>query len=132
MKNPSEEHYLLKDVLADAASEEFRSATLAQGLSLARRKRLRRRATRMGSLAASLIILLTMLSLFVHRLPTIPFRNGAPISGELRASAPKFVEGTSIRILSDAELLDLFKDRPVALIGPAGRQRLIMLDEISQ
>jgi hypothetical protein len=39
------------------------------------------------------------------------------------------IEGTPIRVIGDEELLGLFQGRPVALLGEAGHQRLVLLDE---
>lgn len=39
------------------------------------------------------------------------------------------IPGTSVRLVSDEEMLALLKDRPIALIGQPGRQRLVLLDE---
>jgi hypothetical protein len=36
---------------------------------------------------------------------------------------------TGVRLLTDEQLLAMFPGRPVALIGPAGDQRLVFLDE---
>ena len=36
------------------------------------------------------------------------------------------MEGAFIRVVGDAELFDLFKDRPVVLIGKAGNQKLLL------
>ncbi len=50
---------------------------------------------------------------------------GLPSAGQVEEVIP----GTSIRVLNDEQLLALFKDRPVALVGQPGNQRLLLLDE---
>ncbi len=39
------------------------------------------------------------------------------------------VPGTSIRLVSDEELLAMFPDRPVALVGPPENRQFVFLDE---
>jgi hypothetical protein len=39
------------------------------------------------------------------------------------------VERSAVHLLTDAELLDLFKGHPVALVGRPGKQTLIVFDE---
>ena len=124
MNTPSEfprQQPLLDSLLAETAPPEFRAAVLKQTLACARRRQTRRRA---GTLAlASALVLLVAAPALRHARPTPP---------RLAASsqpAPRVVPGTQIRILSDAELLDFFPDRPVALIGAGPTRRLVFLDD---
>jgi len=48
---------------------------------------------------------------------------------EQSPAQPEVISGTSVRVLSHAELLAFFKDRPVALVGRGANQRLILFDE---
>jgi hypothetical protein len=40
------------------------------------------------------------------------------------------IAGTTIRVLTDQELLDLFQGHPVALVGTPGKQKLIIFDAV--
>ena len=42
----------------------------------------------------------------------------------------QFIAGTTIRVLTDKELLDLFIDQPAALVGTRGKQKLIIFDAV--
>ena len=110
-------------LLADVMGEELRTATLQQGLAALRRRRRRRRAGR--ALLFTLAPLAGAAALLVASR-----RDAAPPSGNSAVAAHRTIEGTSIRVLTDEELLALFKDRPVALIGPSGDQRLVLFDEL--
>lgn len=124
MKKRIEHEELLTDVLGQ--DEQCRATTLGDGLAAVRRVRARRRVGRLtASVAAPLAVIAVMLILQSHRpTPRLTSQMGAP-----SAPAVKTIEGTSIRILSDEELLDFFKGRPVALVGSPGHQRLLLFDE---
>ena len=127
MKTPSENEELLAEVLAD--DEELRAATLQAGLAELRSKRRRRSATRVVLVA--LVPLAVAAALSVQQLHqrrrdlSLETQNHSTIV----PSTARTIEGTTIRILTDEELLAFFKDRPVALIGSPGNQRLVLFDE---
>ena len=122
MNNKSDREELLADVLADET--QLRATTLEFALHEMRCVRRRRRAARFGVMVCTPILVLAA-ALLVRNFQV----------GNSTAAAPQVVEreetipGTSIQVLSDEQLLALFKGRPVALVGPAGHQRLLLLDE---
>ena len=114
---------LLADVLGD---EELYASTLRTGLAVLRRKRRRR------ALQAAMIVLVPLAGLLAVVLPRSRPMPRALANHDEKTSAAKagrFIEGTTIRVLSDEELLALFRDRPVALIGSPGHQQLVLFDE---
>ena len=124
MNKEAEQDELLADVLADGT--HFRATTLELGLAEMQRVRKRRRAARLGAVVcAPLLVLATAIFLreFLARHTNNPPRV---------VQVGKVIPGTSIRVLSDEELLAMFKDRPVALVGKPGNQRLLLLDEAIQ
>lgn len=127
MKDPADRDELLQDVLAETASGPFRATLLNEGLSGVRRKRRRRRITR--AVAMMSLPLLLIAGAFLMQKPRLAEPAVRP-SAHPPLRAREVVPGTQMGIISDAELLDLFKNRPVALIGPRGRQRIVLLDEV--
>jgi hypothetical protein len=98
-------------------------------LAALRRVRARRRAARLAVGTALPILVLGAMLMVQSR------RDAAtsPATGSgTEARVAKTIEGTPIRVLSDEALLAVFKDRPVALIGEPGHQRLVLLDEVVQ
>jgi len=124
MKRQSDEQKLISELLGENGA--LAGITLAHGLTLSRRKRARRHTWRVVCILAPVAILAALL---------IHFRTAEPSPmATLQVSRqsppkPEVVAGTSIRVLSDAELLEFFKGRPVALVGRSGNQRLILFDE---
>ena len=126
MKKRVEHEELLADVLSE--NESWRAATLEQGLATLRRVRSRRRTVRLTmAFAAPLLVLAAVLVLQNRRVVSLQV---AEQNEGQSAHVVKTIEGTPIRVLNDEELLALFKDRPVALVGEPGNQRLILLDEL--
>src|SRR5437867_4192943 len=129
MKRQSEEEKFISELLANDG--ELSRSTLAHGLAVARRKRARRSAWRAAGLSAPLVILAVIFA-FTHRGGRGTMNDlkvqGPRLTGGSTA-APRVIEGASVHILSDAELLDFFTNRPVALVGPPGKQTLILFDE---
>ena len=125
MKKRVEHEELLADVLSE--NESWRAATLEQGLATLRRVRSRRRTVRLTmAFAAPLLVLAAVLVLQNRRVVSLQVAEQNEAQPE---HVVKTIEGTPIRVLNDEELLALFKDRPVALVGEPGNQRLILLDE---
>src|SRR5689334_17041378 len=118
MKTESEHGKLLSDLLAE---NDLRAATLQAGLTAMRRRRFRRQLTR----AVALLVAPILVAMIAYRMSIQPRTQRAPAV----AQAPQVVPGTNIRVLTDEQLLDLFKGRPVALIGPPGNQQLLLLDQ---
>jgi hypothetical protein len=124
MKRRIEDEELLADVLAE--NEQGRATTLDHGIATLRRVRSRRRTARlMLSVTAPLVIMVVIL--MIQSRHSKAGLTSKPIAPPVQMV--KTIKGTSIRILSDEELLDLFKDRPVALVGAPGDQQLLFLDE---
>src|SRR5207244_3470686 len=120
---------LIADLLTDES--DLRESTLQHGLMLSRRKRQRRRVGRasLWILPVVLIAATVLLQVRHERDWRAHIRPPSAFAINAAAQPPRVIEGTSVRILSDAELLDLFKGRPVALVGPPGKQTLLFLDE---
>src|SRR5947208_1276013 len=112
MKKQSDEEKLISELLAEDG--ELARATLAHGLTLSRRKRARRQVWRAASILAPVAALAALLIHF--RAAERSTMATIQISKQFPAQ-PEVIAGTSIRVLSDAELLEFFKDRPVALVG---------------
>jgi hypothetical protein len=127
----------LDELLADSRLEELRAAALEAGLAALRRRRRRRVALRSAGAAISLLAFAALISwMLFRRAPATehdevaqanPASTGAVASAE---SPIHMAELSTVRHLTDNELLALFPGRPVALIGPPGRQRLVFLDEL--
>ena len=107
---------LLRDVLSDEQVERLRAASLDQMLEVTRRRR--RRNTWVSGAAASLAIVMTLLVLS-HREASAPGAEQPPEPVTVRSR---------VKIIDDDQLLALFSDRSVALIGSPGKQRLVFLD----
>ena len=129
MKRESDKQKLVADLLSDGSN--LRESTLQRGLMLVGRKRQRRRVVQASLwILPFLLVAATVLVQLHHeskRTAHIP--PPSRVAMHAPAEAPQVIEGTSVRILSDTELLDLFKGRPVALVGPPGKQTLLLFDE---
>lgn len=124
MKTNPEPDDLLKQVLSDAASEEFRTASLQQTLAAAHQRKTTRRVMRAGAAIALCIGVVTLLFSRSPKPSQPPMASNPP-----SAPSDPTVPGTSIRVVGDDELLAMFPDRPVALVGPPEKRQLVFLDE---
>src|SRR2546423_10155347 len=113
MKKQTDEEKFISVLLADDG--ELSRRTLAHGLAAMRQKRARRSAWRAACFLA-LLGVLTALLVFEHfrgadrqQMSTFQVSKQSPLK-------PEVIAGTSIRVLSDVELLEFFKGRPVALV----------------
>lgn len=112
----SDQDRLLREVLADESLARLRRDSLASGLaSLRARKRWRS----LLAVAASLMVMLAVF--FVARRESLSPR----ISTVAETSIPH------VNLIDDEQLFALFPDRPAALIGPPGAQKLIFLDALA-
>jgi hypothetical protein len=134
--NPRPNPSPFDELLSDPQLDRLRTLTLTQGLDLLRRRRQRRAALRVAAPALGLILLAAMISSILLRpQPTaqhtaIAQTHPAPTTAvNIVMSSSPGSELSDIHQLSDEELLGLFPGRPVALIGPAGNQRLVFLDQ---
>lgn len=117
--NPSDRDHLLRDILADEKVEQLRQTSLDRGLATLRARRRRRRL--FPAVASSL----AAVALFAI-LTSAPREREAPVAGV--ASPALSTTPSSLKIIDDRELLALFPDRSVALIGEPGNQKLFFLD----
>ena len=122
----SEHDPLLTEILTGDEPSDFRRTSLEHALKSLRRQR-RWRTVRAGA-AASLTLLLVCLFLF-HRPAKAPVRQivfSPPRPSAVPAPPTRTAE---VKFITDDELLALFPDRPVALIGKPGHQQLVFLDK---
>src|SRR3954465_5331041 len=126
MMNDPNEKKLIADLLA--GGDDLRAATLARSLTLMRHRRVQRHVIKVGALAAVIAAILSMIVGSKDSRSTVPGSRHQPEAAAIRPV--NVIAGTEIRVLSDKELLDLFPNRPVALVGPAGKQKLILFDAV--
>lgn len=110
---------LLKETFRTGELEALRAASLQSVLSAARGKRRRRLAARAAALA--FLVISTAVGLISFSGTPFAPQKAADASGSARQPGP-------VEILTEEELFALFPDRPLALIGPPGKQELIFLD----
>jgi hypothetical protein len=110
----SDRDRLLREVLADENLAATREASLQQGLVLMRRRR--RQRVLFSSVAASTVLVAIL------ALSALPRPAPAP-SSEVAAR-----EISAVKVITDEQLLALFPNRTVALIGAPGKQELIFVD----
>jgi hypothetical protein len=124
MKTESDRNELLSDILFENGSMDFRNASLQRTLLSARRHRRARMGLRAAAAAA------VCAALFA-----VPFlqRNSSRQSLAENTSHPspqvQTVPGTKIQVVNDDELLAMFPDRPVAIVGPPENRQFVFLDE---
>jgi hypothetical protein len=104
---------LIDQVFADENVERLRAASLAAALSALRTRR-RRRADVSGA-ATSFALAVAVFVSIRHRTP------------EETVVPPPEPKTNAVKIISDEQLLALFPERSVALIGRSGEQRLVFL-----
>lgn len=134
MKSPEPDD-LLEAIISNEEIEVLRVTSLERMLAVSRRSRQRRRiAGRMAfCLAGAAGIMILITELFWPAFPVVQRAqlpaNRAIAPSKTQELIPARESEQGVKIISDEELLALFPGRPVALIGPPGRQRLIFLDE---
>ena len=119
---------LLHDVFPNL--RELRASSLEQTLGSLRRQRRRKNLVCASGVAA--ICLTLSLLVWNSRLDSRTAPTHATAAGTIQSAKTPFatVPGTSIRILNDEELLSMFANRPVALLGPPEERQFVVLDEI--
>src|SRR5882724_682106 len=122
---PSEQEKLLKEILPEEDLRDFQQASLEHGLTFLRQRRRRGYLLRASALATVLSLVTLGLLLKPHRAPQ-PDNSTAQLPPAPQ-SAP--VAASPVKFISDDELLALFPNRQVALIGKPGQQRLVFLDK---
>ena len=120
--NSRDQEKLLKEILPTDDVAKFREASLGRGLACLRRERRRRYLLRGGTVAAITCVLFVGI-LLKSRAP-VP----NPVANSQLSPAPA-PSASHVQFISDEELLALFKNQPVALIGKPGQQRLVLLDK---
>ena len=126
MKTKPDHDELLHEVFFEAVPPAFREASLKHALASVRHRRTVRRVLR-ATLAIAVVVAVVSRFESAHQ-----DSNDSPGRITL-ASAPlppvKTVPGTKIRLVGDDELLAMFPDRPVALVGPPEHRQFVFLDD---
>jgi len=128
-----EQNDFLKEIFADDELDSLREDSLAQGLSALRARR-RVRAIRSAALMA--IPLLALAAALLWHSPKNATVAQPPATVASSTPAPiKFYPATNpsdappIATISDEDLLAMFKDRSVGLLGSAGQEKLVFFDK---
>ncbi|MEO6567820.1 MAG: hypothetical protein ABIO94_03580 [Opitutaceae bacterium] len=114
---PSEREKLLRETLADDAIEVLRASSLARGVAAVQQRRRRRRFASVAIASACVVATLA-----------ITWRERTPPRGVAHETSPA-APRSPVEVLNDEQLLALFPERAVALVGGASGQQLIFLDE---
>lgn len=122
--NQSDQDRLLKELLAEEASSGFRQASLERTVVAMRRRRQLQRVSSVCAVAALMGIVLWQTTTD-HRIVS----SGTQMASNATTVIVQQPARTKVQTITDDELLALFPDRPVALIGKPGQQRLVFLDE---
>jgi len=123
---PPEQDQLLKDVLGGEEPSDLRAASLEQALGMLRRRRRHRLVTATALLALTFA---TAGGLLLKRVQPAPDRPVASNLSRPQAATPQAANLPPIKFISDDELLALFPNRSVGLIGSHGHQTLEFFDE---
>ena len=120
MKMPPDRDELLREVLS---SNELRAVSLEKTLTAARRQRQLRHVLRGAGVMA--LVGIAAVLIWPHQ---TPISEPVVAVNSTKPSAPT-IPGTDIRVINDEELLAMFPDRPVALVGPPENRQFVFLDE---
>jgi len=123
---PFEQDRVLNEILADEKLAELRRTSLLEGVKFLRRQRRHRFALRLGLPAA--VIFLCGLGIWLSR-DSGQARHHVAMVQLPEKSPPSPGLSAHVKYISDDELLALFPNRPVALIGKPGQQRLVFLGQ---
>lgn len=126
MKHPEHDR-LLNEIVTGEELADFREASLEHALSAIRQQRRRQRSLRLGALAAVPVVV--ALGIVFSRSPKPSLREIAASNASPIAASSDQPRSAPVKFINDDELLALFPDRPVALIGKPGRQQLVFLDK---
>jgi hypothetical protein len=120
--------YLLTKLLTTDEVVQLRDRSLDSMLAGARVRRRRRQLAPLclGFLLVGFLLGVRMLTHDHDTKTTIP--SVASVPSELAPARPEEA-APQVKFITTEELLALFPDRPLALVGPPGRQRLIFFDE---
>ncbi len=120
------EERLLDDLFADETTEELGRASLARGLEVLRQRRRNQYLTRVSMVTLLAAISLCLLLKRADIAAPI-FRHDGSEQLAQRAKTGALPDG--FEEITDRELLALFPNDTVALVGSAGQQRLLVLDK---
>ena len=125
MKPKPDHDELLREVFSEeTTAASFREASLQRAMTAVRRQRTVRRAARATIAMAAVVAMAAWFG-------STP-RNAKGASGRMAIASPAApvptVSGTKIRLVGDEELLAMFPDRPVALLGPPQHRQFVFLD----
>ena len=119
---------LLEEIFDSSETGRLRQASLEAGLLAMRRKRRQRTAARCAASVCVLVLMAAGLARVFER--NVPMRPAVSVTAPASpALARKGQANPDVEIINADQLLALFPNRPVALIGSPGRQKLIFLDE---
>lgn len=126
MKHPEHDR-LLNEIVTGEELADFREASLEHALSAIRQQRRRQRFLRLGALAAVPVVV--ALGIVFSRSPKPPLREIPASNASPVVASAVHPRTPPLKFINDEELLALFPDRPVALIGKPGQQQLVFLDK---
>ena len=127
------EHELLNEAFGD---DSFKQQTLQQTLGYLRTRAQRRRV--LATSAAGLVLILAFVWALPNRHEKVELRASAPFLPQPVAINPAqsedapVVPGTSIRVLSDEELMKMLPDRAMAIVGTGDERQVVFLDDQRQ
>jgi hypothetical protein len=113
---PSDQDRLLREIFSDATVDHVRETSLARGIGALRGRR--RRRTVLASAAASLAVTASLV---------VALRHHDPVASTPPILVPRPIV-SPVATITDEQLLALFPNRSVALVGVPGEQRLLFLD----
>ncbi len=113
-----EKKQLLDAILADDDVAQLRAVTLNRGLAELGRRRRRDAAARISLIALPVAVLAILLLHSPHSV-----RESEPPGKPVALAAP-------VKRITAEQLLALFPNRPVALVGEPGHKQLVFLDEV--
>lgn len=128
--NRSQQDRLLTEILSGDEIAPFRRQSLEDSLGWLQQRHRRRRLFR-TTIAASATFVLAAGLLWNHtREPQTLHSTANPHSPSMIASSVHpSTDNIQVKVITAQELFALFPNRPMALIGKPGHQRLVFLDQ---
>jgi hypothetical protein len=126
MKTPERDE-LLDEILTGDNASHLRVSSLDRTLQCVRQQRRWHNTLRGASVVA--IVGLVAIVIWSRQRPTGRQQMAGSIQSVARVESGRTIPGTSIRVVNDEELLAMFPNRPVALVGPPERRQFVLLDE---
>jgi hypothetical protein len=125
MKTPERDE-LLDEIMSGDNASNLRETSLDRTLQAVRRQQ-RLHHTIRGVGAVAIVGLVATVVWNQQRLEHDQIATSSP--NVARTDVSKTIPGTSIRVLNDEELLAMFPNRPVALVGGPENRQFVLLDE---